>query len=221
MSLAGNNQLLPGTGLFFPAQPISVSCKSSKVESASGIPADVALLTSRMTRHDESAYRQFYNLYFNRLLSYLLVVTAGREEASREALQSTMLRVVRHIRQFDSEEAFWGWLTVLARSSVVDAERKRTRYLALLERFFQMGSTVAAADPDAESRLLTLLESNLDKLPVEDRELLERKYFEGESVREIGTQLGATEKAVESRLVRVRRQLKELIFSELEREKRI
>ena len=69
-----------------------------------------------MARGDQNAYRRFYELYFDRLLRYMLVVT-GNEQAAREALHSTMLRVARHARRFDSEAVFWRWLTVLGRSS--------------------------------------------------------------------------------------------------------
>ena len=50
------------------------------------------------------AYRAFYNAYFDRLSRYLLVVAAGNEDAMREALQGTLMRVVRHIKVFQSEE---------------------------------------------------------------------------------------------------------------------
>src|SRR5207245_760424 len=62
-----------------------------------------------MAEADEDAYSMFHELYFHRLLRYLLVVTGGQEEAAREALQLALLRVVRHIRRFDLEEAFWCW----------------------------------------------------------------------------------------------------------------
>ncbi len=208
-----------GLGLFFPALPQSVSEKISRPAVASEQPPDIAHLTARMTAHDEPAYRQFYDLYFNRLLRYLLVLTSGREDAARDALQATMPRIVRHVRRFDSEEVFWSWLTVLARSSVVDSERKRKRYLALLERFFQSGQPAGpSANSEADGRLMSLLKKNLAALAPEDRNLIERKYFESDSVREIATEVGATEKAVESRLVRIRRQLKKSIIEELKHE---
>lgn len=191
------------------------------MEDASGQPFDIARLTGRMAAGDEAAYRQFYALYFNRLLRYLLVLTGGREEAARDALQLTLLRLARHVKRFHSEEVFWSWLTVLARSSVVDEERKRKRYLSLLERFFHRQQlTVSEANTDTEAHLIKSLEKSLAELPPEDRELLERKYFEGESVREIGGHTGATEKAVESRLTRIRRRLKATILQELKHEKR-
>ncbi len=213
-----NEGLLTGAGLCFPRQSRSVALEKPR-EAGKEAAADIAQLTSRMAGHDEAAYRMFYELYFNRLLRYLLVVTSGREGAAREALQSTMLRVVRHARRFDSEEAFWSWLTVLARSSVVDAERKRSRYAALLERFFrQEPEPDEVRDGAAESRLRELLEKNLTVLGVEDRALIEQKYFGEKSVRNIAVETGATESAIESRLVRVRRRLREAILSALKNE---
>jgi RNA polymerase sigma-70 factor (ECF subfamily) len=177
---------------------------------------DIAALTARMARGDEEAYRQFYALYFDRLLRYLLVVT-GNEQSARDALQSTLLRVVRHARRFDSEPVFWSWLTVLARSSVADEGRRSSRYLGFLGRFFQHEQLAANAPPnDADERLMDLLEANLAALPAGERELLERKYLAGEPVRQIAEETLTTEKAVESRLVRVRRKLKEMILTQLE-----
>src|SRR6516225_9760740 len=108
-------------------------------------------LTGRMASGEEEAYREFYGLYFDRLLRYLLVLTHN-EESAREALQLTLVRVVRHAKRFRSEEALWSWLTVLARSSVVDEGRKAGRYLAFLRRFFvqaNIGADSNAGNSDA------------------------------------------------------------------------
>jgi len=204
--------------LLLPPPPQGVPRDSVKTASATQPAADTALLTSRMAQNDEAAWREFYDRYFNRLLRYLLVLTAGREDAAREALQAAMLRAVRHIRRFESETAFWGWLTVLARSSVVDAERKRSRYAALLDRFFRNAPMEPAEDAGAEDCLPALLEKNLGGLDPADRELLERKYFAGDTVREIAREAGTTEKAVESRLGRARRQLKDAMLRALKHE---
>ena len=183
-------------------------------------PPDIESLTARMARSDESAWREFYDAYFNRLLRYLLVVTNGREEAAREALQLTIMRVVRNIRKFDSEAAFWGWLTVLARSSVVDEARKRNRYLALLDRFFRAGSIITSGrESDADAHLLRVLGQRVADLPPEERALIERKYFDDGSVKEIADELETTGKAIESRLVRIRRKLKDAIMTQLELER--
>ena len=172
-----------------------------------------------MAKNDEAAHRQFYGLYFNRLLRYLLVVTGGGEAAARDAMQLTLVRIVRHIKPFHSEETFWSWLTVLARSSIVDEARKRNRYQALLERFFQSEQLNPPPHQEADSRLTLLLEKKLNELSSEDRDLIERRYLESESIKEIASAVGATDRAVESRLLRLRRHLKDTIILELKNEK--
>jgi RNA polymerase sigma-70 factor (ECF subfamily) len=146
-------------------------------------------------------------------------LTAGREAVAKDALQSTMLRVVRHIRVFDSETVFWSWLAVLARSALVDEERKHRRFLGLLERLFnERLSTSPPVDQQADARLVALLHDNLAALPEEDRALVERKYFDRKPVKEIADSTGCTEKAIESRLMRIRRQLKDRVLAQLKNE---
>jgi len=173
-----------------------------------------------MVRSDEMAWREFYDAYFNRLLRYLLVVTNGHEEAARDALQLTLMRVVRNMRKFESEAPFWSWLTVLARSSFVDEARKRNRYLALLDRFFRAEPIATdSKESDTDAHLLQVLEQRVAKLPPEERDLIERKYFDAGSVKEIADELETTGKAIESQLVRIRRKLKAAILAQLEMER--
>ena len=169
----------------------------------------------------EAAYRQFYDAYFDRLLRYLLVVTGGNEEAAREALQLALVRVVRHVKSFETEEKFWSWLTVLARSALADESRKRRRYFAFLDRFTRHQETGPSAmdNGEADERLRALLESKLTALPEDERQLVEQKYILRRSVREIANGQQTTEKAVESRLSRVRRKLKDAVLAELKNEK--
>ena len=189
-------------------------------EDQSPSASDIAALTARMARGDEEAFRAFQAAYSSRLLRYLFVMTRGDEAAAREALQSAFLRVARHIRRFDSEAVFWSWLTVLARSAVVDEQRKRSRHTSLLHRFFQWQQIDnRPTDHETDTHLFSVLEQSLVDLPKEERVLLERKYFDGESVREIAANLEATEQAIESRLVRARRRLKDFLMARLNDEK--
>jgi RNA polymerase sigma-70 factor, ECF subfamily len=181
---------------------------------------DIPALTRRMATGDESAYRTFYESYFDRLSRYLFVVTRGDEEVVREALQATLVRVVRHVRVFPNDTVFWSWLTVLARSALSDQTRKRRRYLAFLDRFTEASrieQALAEADPIGPD-LLAVLDQNLATLPLDERDLLERKYFARESVRQIAADLQTTEKGIESRLVRIRRKLKAALLQSLKHE---
>lgn len=183
-------------------------------------PLDAATLTRGMAEGDETAYRIFYDAYFDRLWRYLIVVTSGNEDAAREALQATLTRVVRHIRIFSSEPIFWSWLTVLARSALADQTRKRRRYLAFLDRFSQHASFDETGDEKdrSDDRLRRLLNHHIDFLVSEERQLVEAKYFARRSVRDIAAEWQITEKAVESRLTRIRQKLKSAVLAELKNE---
>jgi RNA polymerase sigma-70 factor (ECF subfamily) len=173
-----------------------------------------------MVAGDETAYRTFHETYYSRLTRYLLVITSGDEDAAREALQGTFVRVVRHIKVFEEESHFWNWLTVLARTAFADQKRKRRRYVAFLDRFTEHARTAATGmeNGEAEAQLLEALETGVRGLSTEERELVEQKYFAGESVRNLAESLGTSEKAVESRLGRVRRKLKQALLAALKHE---
>jgi RNA polymerase sigma-70 factor (ECF subfamily) len=182
-----------------------------------GAPATAtALLTRRLAAGEEDAFREFHRLYFDRLYHFLLAVTRGQEQEAQEALQETFLRLLRHPRVFAEEDVFWCWLKAVARNAARDGHRKHRRYFALLQNF--------AVRPDCDpresagggdSRLGALLEESLDELEPADRLLLENKYLAGETVRELSTTAGLSEKAVESRLLRLRRHLRARILEKL------
>jgi RNA polymerase sigma factor (sigma-70 family) len=108
---------------------------------------------------------------------------------------------------------------VVARNCAVDELRKRQRHQNLLTRFFQQ----RPAGPDqksdqADEQFLRLLEQEINALPGDERQLLERKYFADETARGLAGEFQVTEKAMESRLLRIRRKLKAAILDRLQHE---
>ncbi len=171
--------------------------------------------TRRLAIHEEEAFREFHALYFDRLYQFLLTVARGQEHEAQEALQETMLRVARRARVCDNEEEFWCWLKTVARNAARDGGRKRGRYAALLQRFSLWRRADLAGDGASETRLQQALAESLAELPPDERQLVQDKYLDGDSVRDLAERSGLTEKAVESRLLRLRRQLRERLLRKL------
>jgi RNA polymerase sigma-70 factor (ECF subfamily) len=208
VSLSTANALLP---IQLPA-----TRTAQEVAIAEATPTSVALLTRRLRARDEAAFREFHKLYFDRLYQFLLVVTRGQEDEAQDALQETLLRVVRYVREFETDEAFWGWLKVVARSAARDGGRKHRRYFNLLQNFALRWQNDAQEQTLIEDNHLSLvLEECLDELDPRDRRLIEGKYLDGETVKELSAQTGLTDKAVESRLGRLRRRVRELMIKKL------
>jgi RNA polymerase sigma-70 factor, ECF subfamily len=184
----------------------------------------IASLTRRLAQNDEAAYREFYHAWSGRLWRYLVVATHGDEHLARDALQATMLKVVRYIRVFRDDDIFWSWLTVLARTALSDQRKTQNRYRAFLERLgFFVEVEHSAATQSANHRdehLHQLLEEAMSALPADERELIEAKYYGGQSVRALAEHLHLPEKTVESRLTRLRQKLKDALFSALRHEPR-
>ena len=174
----------------------------------------IAALTALMKDGDEAAFREFHEAYFHRLFRYLYVALNGDAVAAQDVLQETLLRVVRHVRRFDDEAAFWGWLTRLARSAAVDHGRRISRTQRLLGRF----AAETAETPDSQPDLWPLVESALERLDASDQAILRAKYEGNAAIGEIAATLQISPDAAESRLARARRSLRDLVFQLLKHE---
>ena len=178
--------------------------------------AGVGELTRRLAAHDEEAFREFHARYFDPLYQFLLVVARGQEDEAREALQETLLRVASRARAFDDEDAFWCWLKAVARNAARDAGRKQRRHVALLGKLsLRWRIAERQAYDGTESRLQTMLRETLNELSSDERALVESKYLDGAATKELSSSTGLTEKAVESRLLRLRRHLRERLLKKL------
>jgi RNA polymerase sigma-70 factor (ECF subfamily) len=109
----------------------------------------------------------------------------------------------------------WNWLARVARQHLAKTRRQR-----------RLDSTVVGvADlPDradtreADSALEEKLDAALLAMEPEERQLIEWFYFDGLSHKEIAERLGATSKAVSSRLERARARLRSLLTRTLSHE---
>ncbi len=163
-----------------------------------------------MAAGEDAAFAEFHAAYFPRLFRYVLVLMRGDEHAARDVVQETLLRVVRHVRVFCTEPPFWDWLGCLARSAAADHGRRASRHRRLLD-VFRLGRPTISVEPDSDG-LEEAVARALTNLPPEDADLLRRKYHDGATVRELASDLHLTEEAVESRLSRVRKALRDAAF---------
>ena len=179
----------------------------------------IATLTRDLARGDDDAFREFHRLYFDRLFRLALVLCRGREPEARDALQEVFCRVARHARRFEREEVFWCWLVALTRSAVFDAGRKRHRYWKLLTDYAQRWLPVQTPqDADHDHVLEAQLIACLEELDTTDRALIEGKYLSRRSMSELARQTELTERAVESRLFRLRQLLRKRLLLRLRKD---
>jgi RNA polymerase sigma-70 factor (ECF subfamily) len=169
-------------------------------------------LTTRIIAGDETAFACFYNHFFDRLFRYVLVMTRGNEQLSKELLQQTMLKVVRYQKPFSSEAIVWSWLTQLAKTSFIDLLRRQKRAPEFVGLELVSQSSPPPDDTQDEDQVLqAALDQALNLLPQEENELIQSVYFRELSHKQIADSTQSTPKAVESKLARVRHKLRGLL----------
>ena len=184
----------------------------------------MTLWTQALARGDEEAFHYLYDQYYIRLYRYLLVVASGNETLAKEALQEAMIRVAKKVKPMASEEAFWRWLTTVARNVYRDITRKQGRYTGMLSRFsdwmaFARPANDHLSSTTLEERFDEVLQGVLDDLEPRDRFLITGKYLERLSVKELALRCETTSKAIESKLTRLRLRVKKELLKRLENEK--
>ncbi len=175
----------------------------------------LAQWTRRLAAGDEQAWAWFHERYYLSLLRYG-AHCCGNPSAASEVVQQAYMRIARHAKPFAEESDFWGWLSCLVRCAAVDYGRNVRRRMVLLEKFAHwraLHSEKEASWHPSSNHASALAEDALAKLPVDDAALLRRKYCDGWSTLELSADLGATPKAIEHRLARLRERLREIILS--------
>ena len=176
-------------------------------------------MTTAIRRGEEEAFTRFYDLYSLRLYKYLLVLARGDESEAREVLQTVVVKIAKNMEVFDNEGRLWTWLCRLARNAFVDrcrARRRDRRFVALEELPLELQEMEGADD-----RLAHCVTRVLEGFTAEEGELLRAAYIDERPLQALADEAGQSYKALESRLGRLRKKLKESLLKGLRDEKEL
>jgi RNA polymerase sigma-70 factor (ECF subfamily) len=174
-------------------------------------------LVKRLLGGDERAFDRFFAENFARLYRFALVRLADDPDAAREVAQITLSKAVRKLHTYKGEAALFSWLCSICRNETSDWLAKQGRYrehIVLTEDFADVRAAVESLQapeqmsPERHYRrveLLRLIQVALDNLPPKYGDVLEWKYVEGHSVKEIAARLELGDEAAQSLLARARR----------------
>jgi RNA polymerase sigma-70 factor (ECF subfamily) len=193
----------------FPV-PGQASCSRALDVQRSSSTADVEArrLGTAIRRGDEAAFRELYDRYQGRLFRFALVLSHGDESLADETVQATFVTAAAKLGDVENEEHLWNWLARVARQQLARTWRQRRKDSPVVS-MADLPERADAAEPD--SAFEEKLDAGLLALTADERQLIEWFYFDGLSHKEIAGQLGATSKAVSSRLERARSRLRALL----------
>lgn len=174
-------------------------------------------LVKKLLSGDEHAFEGFFEDNFARLYRFALVRLSDDPDAARDIAQIVLMRAMQKLHTYRAESALFTWLCAICRNEVSDWLSRQGRYrqhIVLTEDYPELQAAVDSfqtpfeESPEAQYlRLekLRLIQVALDKLPAKYGNVLEWKYVQGHSVREISTRLNMGQEATQSLIARAKR----------------
>lgn len=169
-------------------------------------------LIRRMRHGDERAFEEFFDAYYPRLYRFA-AARVRLQDAAEDIAQATIVQAIRKAGTWRGEAALFTWLCTLCRREIAAyCRRHDERVISVLDDIPEVRvqlETLAARLEGPEQQLerqdlARLVQLTLDYLPARYGDVLEWKYLQGLSMREIAERLDTTTKAVESLLTRAR-----------------
>ena len=181
-------------------------------------------LAKRLLDGDDAAFRDFFDASFPKLYRFALVRLRGQRDEAADIVQQTLCKAFEHLDSYRGEASLFGWMCQICRNLINDRHRRAQHEaipVGLLEDEADLrGILEAVAAPgedepehDAARRdVVRLVQAALDSLPGHYGDVLEWKYVDGLSVKEIARRLAVGPKAAESLLTRARNACRELLI---------
>ena len=168
----------------------------------------MSVLGTRLAKGDSRAVEDVYQALGPRVLSYLRRLVPYDE--AEDVMQRVFFEVWRSRDRFDPDRSLEAWVFAIARKRAIDYLRRPHHVTVPIE----LVRDLADADGrEAADSLVWALEvrRGLDRLPAEQREVLELAYFGGRTQVEIADKVGLPLGTVKARMFRGLRRMGHVI----------
>ena len=153
--------------------------------------------------------------HYGPLMRYIIAPVLKNPQDREDCLSEAAMRVWERIGQFDRERGSWSaWLTAVTRNAALNHARDSSR-----RGGEEIPEDTPSPEPTPEEAVIrqerrSAVEQALRRLPLEGRVLFYRKYYYLQSTAQIAAELGMTERAVEGKLYRLKKQLRRMLGGE-------
>jgi RNA polymerase sigma-70 factor (ECF subfamily) len=153
---------------------------------------------------DKEAFRSLFK-HFSPFLKAFLIKSGGvTPENAEELVQETMIKVWRKAPSYSSSQASAStWIYTIARNTRIDWLRKQNRQnpdLLNAEDLYDERENPTPLSSLSQIRTKKLISEQLSRLPVEQAEVLQLMYFQGQSGQQVADTLALPLGTVKSRI---------------------
>ncbi len=161
---------------------------------------------------------QFVNLLFRHqdaLLRHVFPLVGCFDDA-QDVVQEAATAMWKKFGEYDHSRPFLPWAKQFARNEVLMHHRRRRKFSFLTESLIESLLVDTPVDDDIRQNRRNALEDCLNKLPKQERQLIDRRYADKEmSVGRLAEEVGQSANVLYKSLGRIRSQLLDCINKSL------
>lgn len=158
-------------------------------------------LVARAQQHDEAAFAQLYEKYFDKIYRYISMKIGDRFEAE-DMTQQVFLKALKSISSFKWQDVpFSAWLYRIAHNEIVDYLRRKTRRptAPLEDAVLTAGEPGGGPQTQAETACdIEALVAAAKKLTPAQREVIALRFTSDLPIAEVSRIMGKSEGAVKA-----------------------
>ena len=154
--------------------------------------------------------------HYGPLMRYIIAPILKNPQDREDCLSEAAMRIWERVEQFDRERGSWSaWLTAVTRNTALNCARSAARRGGGED----VPEDMPSPEPTPEEAMIRrerrdAVSRALHRLAPKDRVLFYRKYYYLQSTAQIASELGMTERAVEGKLYRLKKQLRGMLGGE-------
>lgn len=189
--------------------------KSNNTTKTSGDRICDKKLVQRMLHGEETAYREFVDLYKERLFSSILAHVGCRHEAE-EIVQESFIKAFQHLPSFQHQSQIYTWIYRIAWNTSASRARKHRNDVSLeLSGADATSSAPESFEPQVPTERreqIALMRRGLVEIESRHRKILLLREFDELSYQEIADVMSVPLGTVRSRLARARDRLRDQLI---------
>ncbi|MDX1912215.1 MAG: sigma-70 family RNA polymerase sigma factor [Saprospiraceae bacterium] len=177
-----------------------------KTSNTSVALTDSQLIALYLQDQDAKYFSQLYRRYAGKVFAKCISMLADHGMA-RDATQDVFIKILLNLSKFTEQSSFSTWVYSITYNYCIDLIRKKKKNILLYtEDIGRISKETEVEIPD--SVILEMetkrLEKVMEKLPPGDKAILDMKYSDDMSIKEIGEVLNKTESAIKMQIMRAK-----------------
>lgn len=167
---------------------------------------DSQLIALYLQDQDAQYFSQLYRRYAGKVFAKCISMLADHGMA-RDATQDVFIKILLNLAKFTEQSSFSTWVYSITYNYCIDLIRKKKKNILLFTE--DVGRISTEKEVEIPDSVILEMETNrlekvMEKLPIGDKAILDMKYTDDMSIKEIGEVLNKTESAIKMQIMRAK-----------------